>query len=401
MTETATTVRPRRRSRVRLLLFLVTAGWLLIGLTIAAIVGFELGLQALFAIKDSVRPLPLPDPRVVAEGYAGASWTTLLYTEQASLEAEWAPYVEFRLKPFRGQHTHITPDHERLTWRPEATSDPAGEVLVLGGSSAWGMGARDLETIPSHLAQVLADAGQPVRVRNAAQIGHVQTQGLIELEQRLLRGERPRVVVFYDGVNDVLAALQNGKAGWPQNAANRRAEFNLLGDRYRLLKQLAVATAGQSSLARLADSAARRLSPVRQTSGSAGKFDDELAQAVVERCAANLSQIDALAARYGFVAVCCWQPVLFTKREITGFEQEKTLQYAWLKQPFELVRQRLDVIAAADTSRVVFLDLAAILDNEPGLVYTDFCHTTELPNRRIAQAIAGRIIEVMKKSSAE
>ena len=36
---------------------------------------------------------------------------------------------------------------------------------------------------------------------------------------------RPDVVVFYDGINDVMATVQNGRAGLPQNEANREEDF--------------------------------------------------------------------------------------------------------------------------------------------------------------------------------
>lgn len=35
----------------------------------------------------------------------------------------------------------------------------------------------------------------------------------------------PDVVVFYDGINDVIAVLQNGVAGVPQNETNRATDF--------------------------------------------------------------------------------------------------------------------------------------------------------------------------------
>lgn len=381
-----------RRSPPRLLLLLLAAGWLLLGGALLLLVGVELGLRGFFAVKDAISPLPVPDLRVVQAGYDGADWVPALYDEQESLQAEWAPYSGFRLKPFDGRFIHVNQNSERETWKADGLSPQDPEILFLGGSSAWGLGARDEQTIPSHVARDLDQAGHRAQVINAAQVGHVQTQELVELLKRLQAGDRPRVVVFYDGVNDVLAALQSGRAGGPQNASNRQAEFNLLAKPAPFVGHFVVATARGSALARLAGSAALRLGIKQGTKTSlAQPFDAALAQQVMARCVSNMGLIDALAKQFDFEAICCWQPVLFTKRQMTDYEREKAAQYAWLEQPLALTRKRLDKLAAAETSRVHFLDLTAIVDDEPGLLYVDFCHTTESPDARIGRAIAREV----------
>ena len=234
---------------------------------------------------------------------------------------------------------------------------------------------------------------------NAAQVGHVQTQELVELLRRLQGGDRPRIVVFYDGVNDVLAAIQTTRAGWPQNSSNRQQEFNLLAKPAELFGGFVAATAQSSAYARLAESATRRLG-LEQDQGTsvAQNYDAGLADATLALCAANMELIDGLAQRYGFTAVCCWQPVIFTKRSLTDYEREKALVYAWLERPMALTRQRLNKLAKAQTKRVKFLDLTAILDDEPGLLYVDFCHTTESPNARIGQVLVPRSRESADRS---
>ena len=100
---------------------------------------------------------------------------------------------------------------------------------MLGGSSLWGFGARDNETIPSLLARDLDQRGWRVDLKNLSEIGYVSTQELIALFRELQAGYRPDVVIFYDGVNDTTAALLlEGEAGLTTNEVNRRQEFNLL-----------------------------------------------------------------------------------------------------------------------------------------------------------------------------
>ena len=65
---------------------------------------------------------------------------------------------------------------------------------MLGGSSLWGFGARDDQTIPSLLARRLHDRGVQVEVKNLSDLGYVSTQEVIgllrELQGRLPAGHR-------------------------------------------------------------------------------------------------------------------------------------------------------------------------------------------------------------------
>ena len=52
---------------------------------------------------------------------------------------------------------------------------------MLGGSSLWGFGARDDQTIPSLLARKLHERGLKVEIKNLSELGYVSTQELIGL----------------------------------------------------------------------------------------------------------------------------------------------------------------------------------------------------------------------------
>ena len=50
---------------------------------------------------------------------------------------------------------------------------------------------------------------------------------VLQLMLDLRTGERPDVVMFYDGINDVASAVQRGVAGDPQNESRRVANSRL------------------------------------------------------------------------------------------------------------------------------------------------------------------------------
>jgi lysophospholipase L1-like esterase len=89
------------------------------------------------------------------------------------------------------------------------------QIIALGGSAMWGWMVPDSLTIPSLLQKNLNErlGRGSCSVRNYAENGYVSTQDLIRLILSLQRGERPSMVIMYDGFNDVLAACENAAAG--------------------------------------------------------------------------------------------------------------------------------------------------------------------------------------------
>ena len=239
-------------------------GWSDPGDHVLALLLVEGGFRVIFAVRDRLTAVPVPDPRVVAEGYGGATWPVVHYRELEQLQERWQPYVYFRQKPFRGKTITIDDDGLRTTWQSPRSPRDRGErrsvkILMLGGSSLWGFGARDDQTIPSLLARSLHEKGWRVELKNLAEIGYVSTQEVIALTRELQAGYRPDLVIFYDGVNDTTSALLEGEPGLTTNEVNRRHEFNLLQSPARLAAALAVKLVKDSGSYRFAQMVRRRL----------------------------------------------------------------------------------------------------------------------------------------------
>jgi len=226
------------KKRIRQVLVFLESGWAILGITLIILVLVEASFRAGFAIRDRITTDTRPDRRVLAEGYDGATWPIEHYRELGLLEDRWKSYVYFRQKPFQGTTITIGTDGLRKTWEPPSPLPPDQrprlKLAMLGGSSLWGFGARDDQTIPSQLARILDQRGYRVEVKNLSEIGYVSTQELIALMRELQGGYRPDIVVFYDGVNDTTSALLEGEAGLTTNEVNRRREFNLLQSPSRL-----------------------------------------------------------------------------------------------------------------------------------------------------------------------
>ena len=80
---------------------------------------------------------------------------------------------------------------------PAPTDDrPRVKLLMLGGSSLWGFGARDdADDSLVFGACTSIERGWRVELKNLSEIGYVSTQELIALVRELQAGYRPDVVI--------------------------------------------------------------------------------------------------------------------------------------------------------------------------------------------------------------
>ncbi len=389
-------------ARFKRVMMALQTGWSILGITLIVLLFVEGGLRFAFAIRDRLSPSESPDRRMLAEGYGGATWPVDHYHEIESLEERWQPYVYFRPRPFQGKTIRIGPDGLRATWQPTAGwGDDVGKkpvkVLMMGGSSLWGFGARDEQTVPSLVARKLHDRGLKVEIKNLAQLGYVSTQEMIGLVRELQQGYRPDVVIFYDGVNDTTSAVLSGEAGLTTNEINRRREFNLTQSPKRLAATLAGKLLTDSGASRLGRAVRSRLGQPMASHDSLPSDDKmhRLAGDVVDRYVANIKIVQTLARGYGFRPSFFWQPTIFNKTERTVAERNEAHKFEWAEPAFRAVYETIEASSELRADPA-FHDLSKIFCDEKALVFIDYCHTTETANARIAEQMAAAVFSQTK-----
>jgi hypothetical protein len=382
--------------------------WSIVGITLVLVILLEGGFRAFFAVRDRLNVTPPPDRRVLDEGYAGETWPIEHYRELERLEERWEPYLYFRQKPFHGKTINIETSGRRATWQSlpgnRGRSGPKGSIklLMLGGSSLWGFGARDDQTIPSIVGRELERRGYGVENRNLAEIGYTSTQEVVALVRELQTGYRPQFVVFYDGVNDTTSAFLEGAAGLTTNERNRRKEFNLLQSPGRLATALAHNLIADSGSYRFAQAAARKLGFSAPTSPQplAAESVAALAESTVRTYEANIAIVEGLGKSYGFHPLFFWQPTVFTKPVLAAFERDEAANFGWSEPIFKEVFGRIRSSAALKSDRA-FHDLSGIFADTEGLVFIDHCHTTETANMPIAREIVQSLLAAVEQGLAE
>lgn len=369
-------------------LALLRRSWLLLGLVLLWVAAIELASSVVLTTAYQVLRAGTAEIRDRADAYGGADWARAYYDEYAKCgRLRWTSYVYWRRLPCEGAYINVAGDGRRRTWRPEGT--PTATVWAFGGSTMWGTGARDDHTIPSLVArQLLERSGIRAAVTNFGESGYVSTQELITLEIALRSGERPDVVIFYDGVNDAFSAYQQRRAGIPENESNRAAEFNILrpDQRARLVGGLVGPTAiRETATYQLVDAIMKRL-PFRRGT-EAGAFDARLAGEAVAAYRENLRVVVALGRTYGFEPLFYWQPMIFHKERLTGFEMARRDDVAY----FGPMVRAVDAAIASDAglrAMPQFADLSGVFRDVHEPVFVDYAHLGESGNAAIADRIS-------------
>ena len=110
------------------------------------------------------------------------------------------PVLPFMERPVRSRMYNVGLENMR---HPEVQID--GAVWVFGGSTVFGHGVADKDTIPAQMAQL-----DPARAyANFGVQGYDSSLELQKLILLLKKGYRPAHVVFLDGLNDSLACLSS------------------------------------------------------------------------------------------------------------------------------------------------------------------------------------------------
>ena len=321
--------------------------------------------------------------------YASQEWSGTYWREALAAERmRYAPFLGWKHQPFSGETVNFDEDGKRPT--PGATcGDSSFRVFVFGGSTLVGWGAPDWGTIPAFLQQALsASVERPVCVLNLGEDGYVSTQELIQLVLRLQEGDVPDAVIFYDGINEVIAAAEAGVPGTHVTLERLAARFEQQEHPLvtwlastRLYSMASRITTGGRALQTEAQYRHPEVDPV------------ELGRAVAHRYLENYELVQALSHSYGFGFAFFVQPHLaLTQKPLTP---EEGLMRGRIGAAFEqLARSFYRKVRLAAPELQCLWDLSAALDARVEQVFIDTTgHVTPEGNRVIAESILGRVGE--------
>ncbi len=329
--------------------------------------------------------------------YEGVDWAVDLWNEWDRVTYHWHPYLSFAPDNFEGRYLNYYREFGvslRRTWNPADFGDtPPDTILVFGGSTVAGAGADDYGTIPSFLSMELNRDGPTYLVLNCGTSAYVRTQEIIKLVTMLREGCRPRIVVFYDGANDIVYSSEQDAVEAIHNEAAIRASVTYrpspLGHIWMGLDGIFAELAtvrGVTAAIELVGS-----SLVRDTGGQrASGGDPLLANEITSRLIRSHVFVGNLGKGYGFKTMSFFQPSQYLERRVVDGEPV-------LRDTVEDgTRRNIGYMAAAlESSRVAgYYDLSGSLSDRTKPIYLDAVHISPEGNMIVAGEIAHRIRRV-------
>lgn len=319
-----------------------------------------------------------PNGTADAAAFKGVEWFAAANEEMAGATAGlvYTPFVGSSVRDFSGRYVNVT-NHMRRSYTPigikNGSETDVLDVWFFGGSTMFGFDIqRDDHTVPSEFVRLAEADGIAVRARNYGSPGFVNYQEEMRLTLLLASGERPDVVIFYDGINDqsaqMLAVIEGlSRPGEPSEMASFQFR-QLLAD---------------SGL--IPDGTADLPSPLVPTGNVEVPSADSFVQAVHDVYLKGMNVSCALSDEFGFRVMHLWQPTIYTKTSLDPGERA-------LLPEFGLDQGRLEVMArvageVADGLPSAVIDITDAFDRADGPVLADISHTNEQGARLVAEAI--------------
>ena len=133
-----------------------------------------------------------------------------LIHETWSRQYAYAPYTHFIERPYNGTYVNINTNGIRHGLGPQQwpPSKDNYVIFIFGGSTTFGYGLPDNNTIPSNTYRILTEQqdNKKVAVYNFGQSNYYSTQEMLLFTRLLQQGITPDVAVFIDGINDFVYA---------------------------------------------------------------------------------------------------------------------------------------------------------------------------------------------------
>jgi hypothetical protein len=299
------------------------------------------------------------------------------------------PLVQFKEVAVSGTYVNVDPNGFRVG-RNQGPWPPAAHhfnVFLLGGSTAFGYGVPDGQTISSHLQGILpAVDGREVRVYNFGRGHFASTHERLLFEKLALLGPAPDMAIFLDGANDLAQPMGTAAASrYLSELTEREIRTPLLA----ALRALPLARMFQQSPWRVALERYAAVQKAAEEQIEPGTpADDARLDELIRRYLANKAVIEAIGAAHGVRVVFVWQPVPTYKYDLSQHTYHESFgPHEGSRRGYPRMRSCVD----AHPPGADFLWCADIQEGVRKLLYVDRMHYSPEMSARVARCIADGI----------
>ncbi len=308
------------------------------------------------------------------------------------LYMQYEPFLQHREAPYKSEFINVDRRgfriiHDQAQFPPDSRHM---NIFVFGGSTAFGYGVADSDTIASHLQEYLrGTAGVQADVYNFGRAHYASTQEKMLFEQFLLAGHVPNIAVFIDGLNEFVH--YDGSLAFTYVLEKFFASGDIPPERKIMLRLPIIRL--------LVPERAYRLSlweplPDSGQAGENGPTALNLSKAI-DRYLANKDRIEKLARDFGVKTLFVWQPVPVYNYDMThhlfaGYDYEAS--YPQVKAGYMMAAKRLKDSASGGN----FLWIAEMQTELKEPLYVSAFHYGPKMSALIAQSIGPKLQPLAK-----
>ena len=303
----------------------------------------------------------------------------LLLYETWSRPYVYEPFTQFKERTFKGKYVNVHEAGFRFSkdqgpWPP----DPKNiNVFLFGGSTTFGYGVPDNETIASHLQDYLSQEkkNRMIYVYNFGRGNYFSSQERVLFENLLREGFVPDVAVFIDGLNDFYYFNDE-----PLFTERFRKFVDFKGK--TLLVDLPLINVVRDI---------KKIGDVEHGKENENYNDPKILKTVVDRYTKNKRLIEIIADSFKVKTLFVWQPVPTYKYDLKyhifagrGFGRFLFSKYGYIYME--------DFIKKNNMGKN-FLWLADIQENIKKPLYVDIDHYSAELSEEIAKRIYNSLLE--------
>lgn len=321
--------------------------------------------------------------------YKGAVWKEQFFNDIAAYQAAtdgrqvYEPYSLWKNPDFSSQTFNVAHGYRKTVQASYNEGDSAITVWMFGGSTLFCVDTPDDWMISSRLAVKLREAfpNKKFIISNYGLPGFVNEQEAILLSKLLMEGQRPDVVIFYDGFNEANLKVAPAKPV-PHGL------YNLYDQIFRSIKERLWANLVWKSSV---------LTLVMRSRSADNQFEKneailrERSEAVCANYATTIIFVHNLAQTYHFKSYFFWQPsLLTTQKPLTSGEAALKKIIASTNGNaynilLETVRRRVFQNTAFPITTA--FDINNALDTVSETAFVDYAHLGPIGNEAIASSM--------------
>lgn len=307
-----------------------------------------------------------------------------VFSDYNRIQHRYEPFVGWKTLPYRGKTTHISKEGRRTHHEETVAGEARLVVRFFGGSTMWGEGSDDQNTIPA-----LFNKFNPGYIaHNHGQLAYNTRQELDELISVYSRNEKSDLVIFYDGVNDAAFLCPKEITELPAHRLVPMYREKLYTGKLAVVKELAVKIFVEDILAVIRRATYR---PTPENSPYDCASDPEKAEAVAEIMMKNWEMAHEIVTKRNGKFLAILQPAAFIGKPKTDhLELDEELG----KNFHEIYRRLKEKIAARNHPWIV--DLSSAFDGEE-YIFIDFCHVSPNGNLIIAKMVSEAVRDITEE----